>query len=839
MLTDAVEPRPAVRQMDAYSPIYAGIGIALPLATGSPALDARNGQLRGVLGDPAMARRLDPASGAPLAAPDVQGDAQQGVYFPDTRPRPTLPAIRANRFGNGDSTNDDLDLLMSRGTLTAGSLERIGGIAGESAAESLVGGIGEMAGLITRQQRERNVLLNPRRMDAVFEAWAGEAADSGISAYRRGVGLALGVGLASTGLGLGFAPLLLAGRMGAAGFAYGGLTGEGGFDWNRAAAFGLSGAMVGAGLGLMLSGAGGLLSAVGSSTLVGAGTGGYGTFQYDQTVDWRQWGAATLIGGASGAVSGAVGYGMGTSFALARANPWVTNVVTGAVASVAGSATSQTLTYQLLPETRKDFSWNRFQVNLFGAAVGGALGGAITAGLTRGLMHQTGPNAGALRCDVGALNFFSRHFVGGAVGGFVGDAIDQHVGLTYGTKAEREHGWDWNRSFTATVMGGVTGAAGARAAWMMRACFAAGTPIRTPNGWTSIEALQPGDLVLSRDENDPQGRIEAKVVEETFQRTGRVWLLRLEGGVTIRTTPEHPFFPLRTMAWTPAAELRAGDVLRGETGDIRVEAIEDTGVYETVYNCRVADWHTYFVGCDERSVWAHNQYLPDFLSPEDITALANNVRDRSRQQGSNGGKAQAWLKNEYTLPDGQPLSKANRALVLELAKRPAADGTQFNFDGVRGPRTNTMPVEMQTQNRARVAVQGLLEGPEFPQLDPRGGGSRRTTAGGIENLPEQAIPGSGPGVRSPDHTVFGQLTPELAAHLAQRLSQVVQAELGTGPLVGRVRVYGNVMDAPGDFAINIGAVKANGTPTPKEMSQIRSYRASGISVIHISYGISS
>jgi hypothetical protein len=52
---------------------------------------------------------------------------------------------------------------------------------------SLVGGIGEMAGLLTRQQRERNVLLNPRRMDAVFEAWAGEAADSGISAYRRGV----------------------------------------------------------------------------------------------------------------------------------------------------------------------------------------------------------------------------------------------------------------------------------------------------------------------------------------------------------------------------------------------------------------------------------------------------------------------------------------------------------------------------------------------------------------------------------------------------------------------------------------------------------------------------
>lgn len=34
----------------------------------------------------------------------------------------------------------------------------------------------------------------------------------------------------------------------------------------------------------------------------------------------------------------------------------------------------------------------------------------------------------------------------------------------------------------------------------------------------------------------------------------------------------------------------------------------DTGCWETVYNFRVADWHTYFVGCDEWgfSVWAHN-----------------------------------------------------------------------------------------------------------------------------------------------------------------------------------------------------------------------------------------
>ena len=154
---------------------------------------------------------------------------------------------------------------------------------------------------------------------------------------------------------------------------------------------------------------------------------------------------------------------------------------------------------------------------------------------------------------------------------------------------------------------GVDGVMLAHSTWQaLRACFAAGTPIRTPEGSKPIEALQPGDLVLSRGEHDPEGAVSPKVVEEVFQRTGRVWLLRLEGGVTIRTTPEHPFFPLRTMAWTPAAELQVGDVLCGETGDVRVEAIEDTGEYASVYNCRVADWHTYFVGCQECGVWAHN-----------------------------------------------------------------------------------------------------------------------------------------------------------------------------------------------------------------------------------------
>jgi hypothetical protein len=51
-----------------------------------------------------------------------------------------------------------------------------------------------------------------------------------------------------------------------------------------------------------------------------------------------------------------------------------------------------------------------------------------------------------------------------------------------------------------------------------------------------------------------------------------------------------------------------------------MEECYDTGEYETVYNCRVEGWHTYFVGCDERcfSVWAHNaDYTPELRKSGD------------------------------------------------------------------------------------------------------------------------------------------------------------------------------------------------------------------------------
>lgn len=148
-------------------------------------------------------------------------------------------------------------------------------------------------------------------------------------------------------------------------------------------------------------------------------------------------------------------------------------------------------------------------------------------------------------------------------------------------------------------------------------CFAAGTLLWSPAGWRAVETLRPGDMVYSRDEHDADAAVEARPVEEVFERYARVLHLTVAGGL-IRTTGEHPFWADRVergLGWAKACELQMGDRLRSAAGEwLAVEALEDTEQWEAVYNCRVAEWHTYFVGREEWgfSLWAHNTY--DFIS---------------------------------------------------------------------------------------------------------------------------------------------------------------------------------------------------------------------------------
>jgi hypothetical protein len=72
------------------------------------------------------------------------------------------------------------------------------------------------------------------------------------------------------------------------------------------------------------------------------------------------------------------------------------------------------------------------------------------------------------------------------------------------------------------------------------------------------------------------------------------------------------------------SNLRSGDVLVGHDRQrVRVESVRDTGEYGTVYNLRVRDWHTYFVGTAEWGwdAWAHNAGCTPEQAAERISLL--------------------------------------------------------------------------------------------------------------------------------------------------------------------------------------------------------------------------
>jgi hypothetical protein len=191
------------------------------------------------------------------------------------------------------------------------------------------------------------------------------------------------------------------------------------------------------------------------------------------------------------------------------------------------------------------------------------------------------------------------------------------------------------------VPGGLTYLASAygSASAATRACFAAGTPLLTPTGDKPIEEFKPGDWILSAPEDNPEAPPEAKQVEEVF--VNRLPLLELHtGGRVIRTTSEHPFF-VPGRGWTAAHDLMPGDRLRSDDGRlVVVDGIVHLEDEVAVYNLRVAEYHTYFVGNRDWgfSVWAHNTcvYAQRVAGRPRYIGITGNIARRTAEHLRNG-----------------------------------------------------------------------------------------------------------------------------------------------------------------------------------------------------------
>jgi intein/homing endonuclease len=93
----------------------------------------------------------------------------------------------------------------------------------------------------------------------------------------------------------------------------------------------------------------------------------------------------------------------------------------------------------------------------------------------------------------------------------------------------------------------------------------------------------------------------------------------------IRTTHEHPFY-VEGRGWLQAAALSPGDLLQSHDGQrLPVESLVEANQDVPVYNLRIADYHTYFVGSAEWgfSVWTHNMCVNAGAAGEQPTSAAD------------------------------------------------------------------------------------------------------------------------------------------------------------------------------------------------------------------------
>jgi intein/homing endonuclease len=258
--------------------------------------------------------------------------------------------------------------------------------------------------------------------------------------------------------------------------------------------------------------------------------------------------------------------------------------------------------------------------------------------------------------------------------------------------------------------------------------------------------------VRSRSESDPDGPITANVVEEVFVRLGRILHLHV-GGEVIRTTIEHPFW-VYNRGWVRAEQLGVGDMLVSDDGQVKlVEDVLDTGEYETVYNVRVADFHTYFVGGTAWgfSVWAHNAACALAAAIEALGAklTSNQVRAilaAALRDDANAATAVARLRVSL-VGQGVALTPANEEAVFNAAlKGTRLDGANVTpyllpppppapAGGMTIAEFNALPVQGTGKNACRVLA--AANGKEVLIYGGLRGSS--TTPGHYEAMLNQAV----------------------------------------------------------------------------------------------------
>jgi RHS repeat-associated protein len=179
-----------------------------------------------------------------------------------------------------------------------------------------------------------------------------------------------------------------------------------------------------------------------------------------------------------------------------------------------------------------------------------------------------------------------------------------------------------------------------------RACFVAGTLVKTGRGMLPIEQVQIGDLVWSREA--VSGKEDWKPVLRTFVTINKdvvtMTLIEADGDQQeLHVTPEHPLWTVR--GWAPAGDLHLGERVWARDGWAKLVSFVRENYKQTVYNLEIADYHTYFVSAG--GIWVHNSCVDiaraiarkipaEFKCIGQCDAFASRMQDRLVERGVAG-----------------------------------------------------------------------------------------------------------------------------------------------------------------------------------------------------------
>ena len=160
----------------------------------------------------------------------------------------------------------------------------------------------------------------------------------------------------------------------------------------------------------------------------------------------------------------------------------------------------------------------------------------------------------------------------------------------------------------------------ANSAGVKPSCFVAGTLVMAVAGMVAIEKIKSGDKVIST--NPETMETSPKTVLETYIRQVDKLVHLTINGEEIVTTDNHPFY-IQGRDLIEAGNLLVGDKLISVNGEdlfVKKHQVEELDEPVDVYNFKVEDYHTYFVG--DCAVWVHNKNCPSYMN-EDGTLKPN------------------------------------------------------------------------------------------------------------------------------------------------------------------------------------------------------------------------